>query len=169
MGAFLLAGYLATAHGQAVSVSKCLADFAPADESDVWFSDPVAAARAGERVLGVGFAVEDVPELLVDMRSWHWPAARGLLRVETLPDWHFLGFEPVGFDGGIWHTWGCVGGLVGDVAAATGVRPGGWGLIADEGDARRAAGWLTESGLGDPKVERWFAVKVVDLVPGVNV
>ncbi|MEV0388115.1 hypothetical protein [Nonomuraea sp. NPDC050643] len=65
--------------------------------------------------------------------------------------------ELVGFDSGGWHTWACMGGLAAGVHQATGVRPGAWGLIQDEQDARRAAQWLTDSGLGDPKVFLWAA------------
>jgi hypothetical protein len=68
-----------------------------------------------------------------------------------------LGFELVGYDGGTWHSWSCLGGLVDDVREATGVVPGRHGLIEDEDAARAAARWLTGSGLGDPKVFDWAA------------
>ncbi|GIH73388.1 hypothetical protein Mth01_56410 [Sphaerimonospora thailandensis] len=74
-----------------------------------------------------------------------------------------LGFELVGFDSGRWHTWTCLGGLVADVYRATGVQPGSWGLIQDEQEARRAPQWLTESGLGDPKVFLWAAALLTDV------
>lgn len=82
-----------------------------------------------------------------------------------LPDWCPLGYELVGADLGGWHTWLCLGGLVDDVGAATGVHPGQWGLINDEHDARRAAEWLTASKPGDPKVFLWVPALLLTPTP----
>lgn len=141
---------------------------------DDWFGDSESAEQAriqanwvGLPVLGVGIAASDIPALLADM------AERGdqevgslperLGRREPIPAGQPLGFELVGYDCGHWHTWTCLDGLVRDVRQATDVRPGRWGLIQDEQQARRPADWLTGSDLGDPKVFLWVAVKLVAL------
>lgn len=160
-----------------VSMSSCVADLLDAgpDCWDDWFDDAESARRERARevradlhVLGVGFAVPDLPELLTDITASGWERAAGslperLTRREPAPGGRVLGFELVGYDSGIWHTWTCLGGLVRDVGRATGVRPGNWGLIQDEQQARLAADWLTESGLGDPKVFFWAAAMVVEV------
>lgn len=133
-------------------MSTCVVDLAPAGW-DYWFTDQASAElarvdNAGARVLAVGVAVDDVVPLVEDIDG----------------DTAAAGFELVGFDdGGPWHTWTCLGGLVADVREATGVRPGAWGLIQDEQDARRAAQWLTDSGLGDPKVFFWVTALLLDV------
>lgn len=162
-----------------VSLSDCVVDLVPVDPSgwDDWFAGPQEAEIAREHadkpglhVLGVGFAAADVPGLLVDIADGGWDSSAGslperLARRERFPghSGRRLGFELVGFDSGRWHTWTCLGGLVADVYRATGVQPGSWGLIHDERDARRAAQWLTESGLGEPKVTLWAAALFTDV------
>ncbi|WP_449060691.1 hypothetical protein [Planomonospora algeriensis] len=162
-----------------VSLSGCVVDLVPVDLGgwDDWFADPQEAGIAREHagkpglhVLGVGFAATDVPGLLADIADGGWDASAGslperLARRERFPcrGGRRLGFELVGFDSGGWHTWTCLGGLVADVHRATGVQPGSWGLIQDELDARRAARWLTDSGLGDPKVFLWTAALLTDV------
>ncbi|MCE7009534.1 hypothetical protein LWC34_43010 [Kibdelosporangium philippinense] len=134
-----------------VSMSDCVVDLLTVDsqEWNDWFGDVesarVQANRAGLHVLGVGIAESDIP-------AFGLPERR-----TSIPDGQLLGFELVGHDCGTWHTWTCLGGLVRDVEQATGVRPGQWGLIQDERQARRAADWLTASNLGDPKVFHWVA------------
>ncbi|MGM1064776.1 hypothetical protein [Saccharothrix sp. Mg75] len=188
----LLAGYPVAARGaradwrdaglsgpDLVSMSDCVVDVLPADRDgwDDWFDDPVAAGRsrvragrAGLHVLAVGVAAADAPGLLREMAgAGHHPDAGGvagrLARRDAFPDprpGRVLGFELVGFDSGGWHTWTCLDGLVDDVRRATGVRPGRWGLVRDGREARRAATWLTASGLGDPKVFLWVPALLVD-------
>ncbi|MEU5847494.1 hypothetical protein [Saccharopolyspora shandongensis] len=163
-----------------VSASGCVVDLLAADPHgwDDWFGDSesaerarIQANRAGLHVLGVGIASRDIPALSADMAEGGWEAAGGLperlARREPVPAGRLLGFGLVGYDCGIWHTWTCLGGLVRDVGHATGVRPGRWGLIQDEQDARRAADWLTASNLGDPKVFLWVAAMLV-AVPGAT-
>ncbi|MCA2229693.1 hypothetical protein [Nonomuraea aurantiaca] len=161
-----------------VSLSGCVVDLVPVDASgwDDWFASPHEAeiardqaGKSGLHVLGVGFASADVPGLLADMADGGWDASAGslperLTRREKFPDsgHRRLGFELVGFGSGSWHTWTCIGNLVTDVHQATGVQPGPSGLIQDEQDARRAAQWLTDSGLGDPKVFLWAAALLTD-------
>ncbi|WP_086821087.1 hypothetical protein [Allokutzneria sp. NRRL B-24872] len=189
----LLAGYLVAARGvradwqdaglpgaDLISMSDCVVDVVPANRDgwDDWFDDPVSAERSrvradrpGLRVLAVGIAATDAPAVLQDMaEAGYGPDAGGVMgrlaRREAFPDVHAgraRGFELVGFDVGCWHTWTCLGGLVDDVRQATGVRPGRWGLIQDEQEARRAAAWLTTSGLGDPKVFLWVPALLVDV------
>ncbi|MEV6718397.1 hypothetical protein AB0M48_40880 [Lentzea sp. NPDC051208] len=189
----LLAGYLVVARGaradwqdvgllsaDLISMSDCVVDLVSAkrDGWDDWFDDPVSAEqsrvradRSGPHVLAVGVAATDAPALLQEMAdAGYGPDTGGvvgrLARREAFPDLHSgraLGFELVGFDTGGWHTWTCLGGLVDDVRQATGVRPGRWGLIQDEQEARRAAAWLTASGLGDPKVFLWVPALLVDV------
>ncbi|MEQ4725375.1 hypothetical protein [Nonomuraea sp. B19D2] len=162
-----------------VSLSGCVVDLVPVDPGgwDDWFAGPREAENARDRagrpglhVLGVGFAAADVPGLLADIADGGWDISAGslperLARHERFPypGGRRLGFELVGFDSGCWHTWTCLGGLVADVRRATGVQPGRWGLIQDEQDARRAAQWLTDSGLGDPKVFLWAAALLTDV------
>ncbi|MFD1149097.1 hypothetical protein [Saccharothrix hoggarensis] len=158
--------------GDLVSMSGCVTTVVPSTEWDEWFGDreSAAVARAGRdglHVLAVGIDSRDVAAVLEDVADGGWDVAAGslperLARTEPLPDGDVLGFELVGFDSGTWHTWTCLGGLVGDVGRATGIRPGRWGLVHDAHDARVAAEWLTASGSGDPKVFLWVAVKVVD-------
>jgi hypothetical protein len=161
-----------------VSLSDCVVGLVPVDPGgwDHWFAGPQEAESAREHagkpglhVLGVGFAAADVPGLLADIADGGWDASAGslperLARRERFPycGGRRLGFELVGFDSGDWHTWTCLGGLVADVYRATGVQPGSRGLIQDEQDARRAAQWLTDSGLGDPKVFLWAAALLTD-------
>lgn len=189
----LLAGYVVAARGvmtgwqdagllsaDLISMSDCVVDLVSANRDgwDDWFDDPVSAersrarsGRSGLHVLAVGIAAADAPALLQEMaEAGHRPDMVGvvgrLARREAFPDLHsgrVLGFELVGFDTGGWHTWTCLGGLVNDVRQATGVRPGRWGLIQDEQEARRAAAWLTPSGLGDPKVFLWVPALLVDI------
>ncbi|SEQ69717.1 hypothetical protein SAMN05216188_104352 [Lentzea xinjiangensis] len=189
----LLAGYLVVARdvradwqdvglrgADVISMSECVVDLVPANRDgwDDWFDDPVSAERSrahadrsGLHVLAVGIAATDAPALLREMAdAGYGPDAGGvagrLARREAFPDvrsGRVLGFEPVGFDTGGWHTWTCLGGLVAEVRQATGVRPGSWGLIQDEQEARRAAEWLTASGLGDPKVFSWVPALLVDV------
>jgi hypothetical protein len=180
---YVLAGYRVAALGErqdwrevglssadVLSMSTCVADLVLADW-DYWFISLVAAELArvdnpGTRVLAVGVAVDDVVPLVGDidgdMAAGDLPDR--LMRHEPLPAGKRLGFELVGMDdGGPWHTWTCLGGLVADVREATGVRPGEWGLIQDEQDARRAARWLTDSGLGDPKVFFWVPALLMEM------
>jgi hypothetical protein len=161
-----------------VSLSDCVVDLVPVDSSgwDDWFATPQEAEIARDRVdksglhvLGVGFAATDVPGLLADMADGGWDASAGSLPERLARREKFIdssdrrsGFELVGFDSGRWHTWTCIGGLVTDVAQATGIQPGPNGLIQDEQDARRAAQWLTDSGRGDPKVFLWAAALLTD-------
>ncbi|GAA4007136.1 hypothetical protein GCM10022247_31350 [Allokutzneria multivorans] len=189
----LLAGYLVATRGvrtdwqdaglpgaDLISMSDCVVDVVPANRDgwDDWFDDPVSAERSrahadrpGLRVLAVGIAATDAPAVLQDMaEAGYGPDAGGMMgrlaRREAFPDvrsGRASGFELVGFDVGAWHTWTCLGGLVDDVRQATGVRPGRWGLIQDEQEARRAAAWLTTSGLGDPKVFLWVPALLVDV------
>ncbi|MEV4800323.1 hypothetical protein AB0K18_09915 [Nonomuraea sp. NPDC049421] len=155
------------------SMSECVVDLLCVHPSgwDSWFAGPqeaetamIQAGTPGLHVLGAGFAAADVPALQADMAKGDWGPSGGtvpdrLSRHEPFPGPgdRPLGFELVGYDYGGWHTWTCMGGLVADVAQATGIRPNHDGLIEDEQDARRAAQWLTDSGLGDPKVFLWTA------------
>ncbi|OUC98719.1 hypothetical protein CA984_05990 [Streptosporangium minutum] len=155
------------------SLSDCVVDLVPVDPTgwDDWFASPQEAEIArdqagtsGLHVLGIGFAATDVPALLADMADGGGDTSAGslperLTRGEKFPGSgeRRLGFELVGFDSGHWHTWTCIGDLVTDVHQATGVQPDLNGLIQDEQDARQAAQWLTDSGLGDPKVFLWAA------------
>ncbi|MEU6713942.1 hypothetical protein ABZ897_20935 [Nonomuraea sp. NPDC046802] len=164
-----------------VSLSECVVDLVSVDPGgwDDWFAGPqeaeIAREHAGKpglHVLGVGFATADVPGLEADIADGGWDISAGslperLARREKFPyrSGRRLGFELVGFDSGCWHTWTCLGGLVADVYRATGVQPGAWGLIQDEQDAHRAAQWLTDSGLGDPKVFLWAAALLTDVAP----
>ncbi|WP_432929561.1 hypothetical protein ACQPZZ_05545 [Microbispora sp. CA-135349] len=162
-----------------VSLSDCVVDLVSSDPIgwDDWFDGPqeaeIARERAGKpglHVLGVGFATADVPGLLADIADGGWDASAGSLPERLAwrerfpnPGGRRLGFELVGFDSGCRHTWTCLGGLVSNVYRATGVQPGIWGLIQDEQDARRAAQWLTDSNLGDPKVFLWAAALLTDV------
>lgn len=166
---YVLAGYrVVSPEPDVISMSACVVDLVPNDW-EYWFTDQASAERAcvpGARVLAVGVAVDDVVPLVEDidgdMAAGDLPDR--LLRQEPLPAGRRLGFELVGFDdGGPWHTWICLGDLVDDVREATGVSPGVWRLIQDEQDARRAARWLTDSGLGDPKVFFWVPALLLDV------
>ncbi|WP_052371773.1 hypothetical protein [Amycolatopsis taiwanensis] len=164
-----------------VSMSSCVVELLAADPQGWvdWFGDSesaeqarVQANRAGLHALGVGIAASDIPALLADMAEGGWDQQAGslperLARRAPIAAGRLLGFELVGYDCGLWHTWTCLGGLVRDVRQATGVRPGRWGLIQDEQQARRAADWLTASELGDPKVFLWVAAMLV-AVPDVE-
>lgn len=155
--------------GELVSLSGCVTTVV-VDGWDEWFGDPASAERARAdredlHVLEVGIAARDVEPLLADVREGGWDASAGslparLARAEPVTATDVLGFELVGYDSGTWHTWTCLGGLVDDVRRATGVRPGRWGLVQDEAEARVAADWLTASGLGDPKVFFWVAARL---------
>lgn len=165
---YVFAGHAATAAGaDRLSVSDCLVDLVPAEPGgDDWFGDFAAAAARGETVLTVGVPVEHVEPLLADLAAAGWVRGSGglpdrLCHRLPVPSGHVLGFEPIGFDDGTWHSWACLGGLVDDVRAATGIRPAGNGLIEAETDAREAARWLTASGLGDPKVFFWTPAVVL--------
>jgi hypothetical protein len=152
-----------------VSMSGCVVNLLPVDPDgwDDWFGDPVDSERARAEadqaelyVLGVGIAAQDVQPLLDDVGDGGWDVAAGSLperlgRRVPVTAGELLGFELVGYDTGLWHTWICLGGLVGKVREATGVGPGRLGLIQDEQEARLAADWLTASNLGDPKVSLW--------------
>ncbi|MCE6997646.1 hypothetical protein LZG04_23015 [Saccharothrix sp. S26] len=156
--------------GELVSMSGCVTTLVPRVDWDEWFGDreSAEAARAGRddlHVLEVGIAGQDVEPLLADVREGGWDVSAGslperLARAEPVTATDVLGFELVGYDSGTWHTWTCLGGLVDDVRRATGVRPGRWGLVQDESQARVAADWLTASGLGDPKVFFWVAARL---------
>ncbi|WP_328442709.1 hypothetical protein [Amycolatopsis sp. NBC_00438] len=165
---FVFAGHAAVAGGaQRLSVSDCLADLVLSElGGDDWFGDFATAAARGETVLTAGVPVEHVERVLADL------AAAGRVRGSgglpdrlghrlPVPRGRVLGFEPIGFDDGAGHSWACLGGLVDDVRAATGIRPAGNGLIEAETDAREAARWLTASGLGDPKVLFWTPAVVL--------
>ncbi|MFG1694215.1 hypothetical protein [Nonomuraea sp. NPDC049309] len=159
-----------------VSLSDCMVELVASDAEgwDLWFDGLEEAERARRRagpgwhVLGVGFAAADLPELLADMADDAMAAGDALPeRLERRepfpgPGERRLGFEPVGYGDGIWHSWACIGGLVTDVARATGIRPGSGGLIDDEQQAHRAAQWLTASGLGEPKACFWTAALVTE-------
>ncbi|XVS66161.1 hypothetical protein ACQPYE_08920 [Actinosynnema sp. CA-299493] len=155
--------------GELVSASGCVTTVVTNDWDD-WFGDPASAARARQGrsdlyVLEVGIAAQDVEPLLADVREGGWDVSAGslparLARAEPVLATDVLGFELLGYDSGAWHTWTCLGGLVADVREATGVRPGRWGLVQDESQARAAADWLTASGLGDPKVFFWVAARL---------
>ncbi|WP_409182123.1 hypothetical protein F9C11_37705 [Amycolatopsis sp. VS8301801F10] len=152
------AGYRAVQRlSEFVSISECVAEV----RDDDWFRDLVLARQTGFDVLEVGFAPEEAEPIVREIlaEGWDRETSAVLSRIaEGLrPSGEFLGFELVGYDGGTWHTWRCLGGLVDDVRAATGIVPGRHGLIESEDAARQAARWLTESGLGDPKVFDWAA------------
>lgn len=154
-----------------ISMSDCVADVmrAQPDHWDEWFDDVAAAEEARDRagrsdlhVLAVGIAAADVVPLTEDIGEFGAP--RLLSTPEPFPAENtVLGHELVGFDTGGWHTWTCLGGLVDDVRRAMGVRPGPWGLIQNEREARRAAEWLTASALGDPKVFFWVSAKLAEV------
>jgi hypothetical protein len=154
-----------------ISMSNCVADVIRArpDDWDEWFDDVAQAeqarARAGRpdlHILAVGIAAADIVPLTDD--AGEFGAPRLLSTPEPLPaNANVLGHELVGFETGGWHTWTCLGDLVDEVRQATGVRPGPWGLIQDEGEARRAAEWLTASALGDPKVFFWVSAKLAEV------
>ncbi|MPZ79920.1 MAG: hypothetical protein GEV28_05770 [Actinophytocola sp.] len=137
------------------SMSECVADVTPAVPWSPWFDSLTGARSAGEPVLEVGVHVSDVEPLMADLQAADAVADRLARRLPLGPG-ERLGYELVGYDPGGWHTWLCLGGLVEDTFAATGVRPGRDGLIESEPAARRAATWLTESGRGDPKVFLWI-------------
>lgn len=143
--------------GEFVSISECVAEV----HEDDWFRDLALARQTGFDVLEVGFAPEEaepvVREILADGWSRETSVVAGRIEEGASTSGELLGFELVGYDCGLWHTWRCLGGLVDDVRAATGVVPGRHGLIEDADAARQAARWLTESGLGDPKVFHWAA------------
>lgn len=146
------------------TMSECLADAVPVPghwARDPWFADGVAASAAvrdGHELIEAAAPADLVSDLRGEMGEW--TGATAFLSDAGPPSLAPLGFELVGFDGGTWHSRLCLDGLTGDVDDATGVRSGRHGLIADEADARRAAAWLTASGLGDPKVLRWYPVRL---------
>ncbi|HEY1177266.1 MAG TPA: hypothetical protein VGF17_14010 [Phytomonospora sp.] len=146
------------------TMSECLVDAVPVPghwARDPWFAHAVAARAAlhdGHELIEAAVPADLVTDLRVEMGEW--TGATAFLSHAGPPSLAPLGFELVGFDGGTWHSWLCLDGLTDDVDDATGVRPGRHGLIADEADARRAAEWLTASGLGDPKVRRWYPVRL---------
>jgi hypothetical protein len=144
-----------------VSMSECMVDVIVAPPWDQWFTEP-PAAPPGHHVLAVGVPDHYLAALRTDLAAWFPPT---LTSPRPLPDWPALGYELVGLDHGRWHTWLCLDGLVDAVRQATGVLPGPWGLIPDEHDARRAADWLTASGLGDPKVFLWVPALLLSPVP----
>jgi hypothetical protein len=165
---YVFAGHAAVAAGAGpLSVSYCLADLVPAEPGwDDWYGDFGAAAARGGTVLTVGVPGAHVEPLSAGLAASGRVRGRGglpdrLARRLPLPRGRVLGFEPIGFDEGTWHSWGCLGGLVDDVRAATGIRPDGTGLIGTEPDAEEAARWLTASGLGDPKVFFWTPAAVL--------
>ncbi|MCG8918029.1 hypothetical protein L6E12_19800 [Actinokineospora sp. PR83] len=155
------------------SVSNCLVDVRELDE---WSASPVGAEVAGElvrrypgtRVLAVGVADADVDGLVEDLDEACWdPDLRDRLRrrapfLAGAP----LGFEPVGPDGGSFHTWLCLGGLVDSARQVVGVEPGRHGLVQDEGRARAAAAHLTEAFPYEHEVARWFALVLAGVEPG---
>ena len=165
---FVFAGHAAVTGGaQRLSVSELPRRPRPGRaRRDDWFGDFANAAARGETVLTAGVPVEHVERLLADLAAAGWARGSGglpdrLCHRLPVPSGRVLGFEPVGFDEGAWHSWACLGGLVDDVRAATGIRPAGNGLIEAEADAREAARWLTASGLGDPKVFFWTPAVVL--------
>lgn len=149
----LLAGYLVAARGvrtdwqdtgllsaDLISMSDCVVDLVSANRDgwDDWFDDPVSAEQSRTGAGRSGLHVLAVGIAVTD--------APALL--QEMAD---AGHRPD------------MGGLVEDVRQATGVRPGRWGLIQDEPEARRAAAWLTASRLGDPKVFLWVPALLVDV------
>ncbi|MFE3174253.1 hypothetical protein ACFXPA_12960 [Amycolatopsis sp. NPDC059090] len=151
------AGYRAVRRtSELVSISECVTEV-----HDDWFRALAPARQTGLDVLEVGFAPEEAEPIVREIVEDGWNRETSVVvgRIEegASTSGELLGFELVGYDGGLWHTWRCLGGLVDDVRAATGVVPGRYGLIEDAAAARQAAGWLTESGLGDPKVFHWAA------------
>ncbi|ATY10728.1 hypothetical protein CU254_09805 [Amycolatopsis sp. AA4] len=151
------AGYRAVQRtSEFVSISECVAEV-----HDDWFRDVVLARHTGLEVLEVGLSPEEAEPIVREILAEGWDRETSVVvnRIErgASASGELLGFELVGYDGGLWHTWRCLGGLVDDVRAATGIVPGRHGLIEDEDAAHQAARWLTESGLGDPKVFHWAA------------
>ncbi|WP_370939075.1 hypothetical protein [Amycolatopsis sp. cg13] len=152
------AGYRAVRRtSEFVSISECVAEV-----HDDWFRDLAFARQTGLHVLEVGFRPDEagpiVSEIIADGWNRETSVVVGRIAEGASTSGELLGFELVGYDEGLWHTWRCLGGLVDDVRAATGIVPGRHGLIESEDAARQAARWLTESGLGDPKVFHWAAV-----------
>ena len=145
--------------GELVTMSGCLADLRPPRPGHwtPWSDEPPVDVRPPHHALAVGLPDDYLAALRADS-----PEQLPPLPDTPLPDWEPLGYELVGADTGVWHTWLCLGGLVDDVGAATGVRPGRRGLIEDEHDARCAADWLTASNLGDPKVFLWLPVLLLE-------
>ncbi|WP_033293379.1 hypothetical protein [Amycolatopsis jejuensis] len=145
-----------------VSMSECVATVL----EDDWFRDlgqaQRRAAETGMQVIEVGFAADEAEPIVRELHSTHVVAGR--IAEGVAPSGELLGFELVGQDCGLWHTWACLGGLADDVHGATGITPGRYGLIHDQDAAHIAARWLTASGLGDPKVFHWAAAGIY--VPG---
>ncbi|WP_116198982.1 hypothetical protein [Amycolatopsis circi] len=155
------AGYRAVQRtSELVSISECVAEV-----HDDWFRDLALARQTGLHVLEVGFTPDEAEPIVREIIADGWNAETSVVvgRIEegSSTSGELLGFELVGYDGGLWHTWHCLGGLVEDVHAATGILPGRYGLIEDAAAAHQAARWLTESGLGDPKVFHWAAAALV--------
>lgn len=152
------------------SMSTCLVDLV-----DTWFADiePARhATRDGFTVLDIGVPREHVGPLLEDIADGGWDVAAGIVPERLTNQVPVaagtpLGYELVGYDSGIWHSWLCLGGLVEAVHDATGVRPGGNALISDHASADRAARWLTGSGLGDPSGWPGGSNKVFYWVPAL--
>ncbi len=152
-----------------ISVSDCLADRLPGD--GFWFTSREAALEACSRIrvteharmLALLLPADRIAQLTADI-EWFGEPERELLdslaAARPLADGSTpIGWEVLGYDCGLLHTWLCEG-LYEDAAAELGVQCGPRGLLASQADAERVAQWA--NALPDRRPTNWMAGAVVE-------
>ncbi|MEU5217399.1 hypothetical protein AB0G79_14525 [Streptomyces sp. NPDC020807] len=185
-GDVLLAGYFVALperlHGAGLpraerltSASACVIDQFPAD--GCWFAtarEALAACRplplpAEARLYALLVPSEDVGGLVADILAARTDEPVLLARLggqgsgEAAPrvpeGGHELGWEVLGYDGGLLHTWLC-NDLYEDGRLDLGVETDERGLLPDRQTARRVAAWA--NGRGDTKPVTWFPGTLIE-------
>ncbi|MFG2823783.1 hypothetical protein ACGFX4_30705 [Kitasatospora sp. NPDC048365] len=151
------------------SASDCLGERVP--EDGCWFGSPEQAREAcamvdvppAARVTALRAAPADAEVLAREIRAarTHEPVLHALLyEPPPLADGgEALGWEVLGYDCGLLHSWLC-NDLYRDAVAELGVEVTSRGLLADRAAAERLAGWANAR--TDTKPVVWFAAELIE-------
>ncbi|MGV9269114.1 hypothetical protein ACWDRR_31115 [Kitasatospora sp. NPDC003701] len=157
------------------TASDCLIDRVPQD--DCWFATAqealaacapvrvpararlyallVPAGHATDLVADIRAAATYEPVLLANLDG---PGSRAPAR-EVVEGGHGIGWEVLGYDHGLMHSWLC-NDLYRGAVLGLGVDTDERGLLPDQDTAERVAAWA--NGLGDTKPVTWFPAALIE-------
>ncbi|MFC8715969.1 hypothetical protein [Kitasatospora sp. NPDC057198] len=147
-----------------LSVSDCLTDRYPSDDADHrWFASPAEALAACEgplppdaRLCSLRLPADSAAVLTAALRAGNTyePVLLPDHPLPPAPDGRILGWEVLGHDIGLMHTWLC-NDLYEDAVRDLAVTTTPYGLLPDHPTAARVAAWANAR--TDTKPVTWFA------------
>ena len=152
------------------TVSDCLTDFVPADDDPLtapWHFDLASALAAGREsgahTLSMSLAPPEIKVFLERFGGWDTadfhPLWRHLTHPVAAPAGVGLGFEVVGFEAGLLHSWLC-NSLQRDARDNLGIVVNQFGLL-DTLDQARAVAVMANRDPGTEEVG-WVAVRIIE-------